>query len=212
MLPFTVEQFFAVFADYNQSVWPAQWLLRAIAIGVLLLAISKMAWRDRAICLLLGGLWAWMAIAYHLIHFATINPAANAFAAFFLMQAALFVWRASSKRSLTIDFRFNLRGALGTAMVTYALIAYPALSTWLDHSYPSTPTFGVPCPTTVFTLGILTTARAPHAGTLVVIPLLWSVVGGSAAFLLGVWQDLGLIVSAAMTAAVLGIEWARARS
>jgi hypothetical protein len=39
MLPFTVEQFFTVFADYNQSVWPVQWLLRAVAISILLLSI-----------------------------------------------------------------------------------------------------------------------------------------------------------------------------
>ena len=34
MLPFTIEQCFAVFADYNQSVWLAQRLLAAAAIGV----------------------------------------------------------------------------------------------------------------------------------------------------------------------------------
>jgi hypothetical protein len=212
MLPFTVEQFFTVFADYNQSVWPVQWLLRAVAISILLLSISRVAWRDRAICLLLGGLWAWMAVAYHLIHFATINPAAYVFAAFFLTQAALFLWRAMSNRSLKLAFRLDFRSVVGIAMVAYALIAYPVLNAWLGHAYPSTPTFGAPCPTTIFTLGVLTIARERRASLLLIVPLLWSVVGGSAAFLLGVWQDLGLLASAVTAAAVIGVDRIRTRS
>jgi len=212
MLPFTVEQFFTVFADYNQTIWPAQWLLRAVPVGVLLLSVSPMAWRDRAICLLLGTLWAWMAIAYHLLSFSTINPAAYVFAACFLAQAVLFLWWAVSNRPLSLGFCRDFRGTAGVAMLAYALIAYPAMSAWLGHAYPSAPTFGVPCPTTIFTLGILTLARTSRTTILFVFPLLWSAIGGSAAFLLGVWQDLGLVASGLAAAAVIGIDRIRARS
>jgi hypothetical protein len=97
-------------------------------------------------------------------------------------------------------------------MVAYALIAYPVLNAWLGHAYPSTPTFGAPCPTTIFTLGVLTIARERRASLLLIVPLLWSVVGGSAAFLLGVWQDLGLLASAVTAAAVIGVDRIRTRS
>jgi len=61
-------------------------------------------------------------------------------------------------------------------------------------------------------LGILFAARAPGISVLFIVPLVWSVVGGSAAFLLGVRQDLGLIVSAIVAAALLRAGWHKARS
>jgi hypothetical protein len=43
---------------------------------------------------ILALLWAWMAIAYHALHFTAINPAAPGFAAIFLAGAAAFAWAA----------------------------------------------------------------------------------------------------------------------
>jgi hypothetical protein len=54
--------------------------------------------------------------------------------------------------------------------------------------------FGVPCPTTIFTAGILMLAR-PRIWPLSVIPVLWSAIGGSAAFLFGVAADLVLPIA-----------------
>lgn len=211
MLPFTPEEFFGVFVQYNEGVWPMQWVLTAVAAAVLLLALCRAIWRDRVIALLLGVLWAWVAIAYHVLHFSRINPAAWLFAAAFLAQAALFAWWAISDRPLECSLRLDFRGGSSACVIAYALIVYPLLSARLGHRYPSTPTFGVPCPTTIFTLGMLITARAGRTGILFIVPLLWSVIGGSAAFLLGVWQDLGLIVSASIAAAFLGTGWFVAR-
>jgi hypothetical protein len=203
LLPFTVQQFFSVFADYNQTIWPMQWVLTAAAVCVVILSISRVAWKDRAICLLLAGLWAWTAAAYHLLQFSRINTAAFVFAAFYLLEAALFVGWAISGRPLELRYRIGAASTLGVAMLAYSLVAYPMLGRWLGHAYPSTPTFGVPCPTTIFTLGVLALARARGVTRLAVVPLFWSAVGGSAAFLLGVWQDLGLIASGIGVAGLL---------
>lgn len=178
-----------------------QWVLTAGAIGVLLLALSREAWADRAICTLLAGFWAWTAIAYHALQFARINPAAFLFAALFLIQAALFAWWAISGRRLDLRCRRDSATVIGVAMLVYSLVAYPLLGRWLGHAYPAAPTFGVPCPTTIFTFGILALARRRGVIALAIVPMLWSAVGGSAAFLLGVWQDLGLIASG------IGMAW-----
>ncbi len=54
--------------------------------------------------------------------------------------------------------------------------------------------FGItPCPLTLFTFGMLLLTRAPVPRWLLVIPLFWSLVAGSAAFLLGVIQDWPLL-------------------
>jgi uncharacterized membrane protein YphA (DoxX/SURF4 family) len=56
---------------------------------------------------------------------------------------------------------------------------------------------------TIFTFGVLllTTDRIPR--WLLIIPVIWSFVGGSAAFLLGVAPDWLLLVSGVMTIVLL---------
>lgn len=64
--------------------------------------------------------------------------------------------------------------------------------------------FGVaPCPTTIFTFGLLLLTRGPVPLRLLVIPLLWALVGASAALHLGVREDLGLVVTGLVATALL---------
>ena len=73
---------------------------------------------------------------------------------------------------------------------------YPLIGLWTGEAYPASPMFGVtPCPVTIFTFGVLlmTSARVPWG--VLVVPLVWSLIGGSAAFLLGIQQDWLLLVS-----------------
>ena len=58
--------------------------------GVWLLSSRRS--HDRRISGLLAVHWAWSAVAYHVVFFTRVNPAAWLFAAIFLLQAALFFW------------------------------------------------------------------------------------------------------------------------
>ena len=80
-VPFTVDQFFDVFARYNNGVWPAQWLLNALAVVVVALVVQGRPSHGRWISSALALLWGWMAVAYHFAYFTGINPAAWAFGA-----------------------------------------------------------------------------------------------------------------------------------
>ena len=77
------------------------------------------------------------------------------------------------------------------------------------------PPFGLtPCPLTLSTLGCLLLAQASSPIALWLIPVLWSLIGGSAAALLGIPQDWPLLVGG-VAAAVLMIvrrrsEWREA--
>jgi len=71
-LPFAPEQFFAVFARYNQTVWPMQIVLNAAALLCIGLLLRANARASRAIYLILSFLWAWMAIAYHFAFFSEV--------------------------------------------------------------------------------------------------------------------------------------------
>ena len=78
-------------------------------------------------------------------------------------------------------------------LLIYAL-AYPFLALAEGNDLPRSPTFGVPGPTTILTIGLLLTAESLPI-TLTVIPILWAFIGGSAAFLLSVRTDLMLLAA-----------------
>lgn len=112
-LPFTIDQFFAVFAKYNESVWPMQILLYLLAIAIIILLFRPRPHSGRIIAAILAFFWAWMGIAYHFAFFAAINPAARLFALVFLAGAALFAWSGIYRNSLRFAWRNDLRGWIG---------------------------------------------------------------------------------------------------
>jgi Family of unknown function (DUF6064) len=70
--------------------------------------------------------------------------------------------------------------------------------------YPALPTFGLPCPTTLFTLGLFAFATPPYPRVALIVPVLWCLVGAQAAFLFGVHADLGLVVAGVFGIVLLG--------
>ena len=85
---------------------------------------------------------------------------------------------------------------VGMAFIAYAAIAYPLIGMAMGHSYPHLPMFGVtPCPVTIFTFGLFLLTTSPVARWLLVVPFVWSLIGGSAAILLNVPQDWFLLAS-----------------
>jgi hypothetical protein len=85
------------------------------------------------------------------------------------------------------------------------LVVYPIWASLAGHPYPELPTFGLPCPTTIFTIGVLSLASSARLRPILVAPILWSLVGSQAAFLLDVKPDLGLLVAG--IAAVAMFVW-----
>ncbi|MCW9058540.1 MAG: DUF6064 family protein [Gammaproteobacteria bacterium] len=193
-LPFTREQFFEVFAVYNTAVWPAPFLLGVLAILLLVLVLGIPGKAGRAVSFGLAFLWAWLSIAYHLTFFWEVNPAAPLFAAISLGAAIAFAWTGGIRGQLQFERAMSFRVVLGLAVALFALLGYPLIGEFLGHRYPATPTFGLPCPTTIFTFGLLLMAKSNLPRILVVGPLVWAFIGAFAAFSLGVRQDLALVL------------------
>jgi hypothetical protein len=202
-LPFTVEQFHGVFSDYNTAVWPAQWFLVALAVAVVVAVLRPWPWSGAFVSASLGVLWAWMALAYHLAFFARINPAAYGFAVLSAAGAVVFIWQGVVRRRLAFHWMPGLKAMAGVVLVAFALVVYPVWSTYAGLPYPVTPTFGLPCPTTIFTIGVLCFAAPPIPRSPLIVPLLWCFVGAQAAFVLGAQPDLGLIAAAVVGIALL---------
>jgi hypothetical protein len=205
-LPFTAAQFFEVFERYNQVIWPAQIVAYLAGLGSLALVAARNGYAGRVGAATLAAMWLANGVGYHLGYFSEINRAALAFGGLFILQAVLIAWLGIVERRLEFALHADATSWVAGALIAYASVVYPLLGYALGHAYPAAPVFGVaPCPTTIFTLGMLLLARPSAPGWLFTIPVAWSAVGGSAAFLLGVKEDLGLIVAGVAAIALLSL-------
>jgi hypothetical protein len=204
MLPFTTEQFLAVFANYNSAIWPTQiaaYLLGGIAVALLL---RKTPVSDRVVAAILAVMWLWTGIGYHGRWFSAINKAAFLFAALYIVQGCYLIYAGVYRRQLRFGIRWGLATWAGAAFVAYAAIVYPLIGMATGHRYPEMPMFGVtPCPVTIFTFGMLLLTIGPVPRWLLVIPAVWSLIGGSAAILLDVPQDWLLLLSGCIAVPLL---------
>lgn len=201
-LPFTTAQFFAVIVDYNRAIWPAQWLLVALAGAAVMAAFADRPWSGRGVLAVLAGFWVWMGAVYHLTFFASINPAARVFGIAFIIEAGL-LSLATRRPSFSFRPRDDARSIGGGILIGYALVGYPIVAMLSGERYPAIPTFGLPCPTTIFTLGMLLWMGPRVPSWVIAIPLLWVIVGSSAAARFGVVADYGLLVAGLATLVLL---------
>lgn len=207
-LPFSAEQFYEVFGAYNEAVWPAQMFLLAVAVTAFALVFRPRPWSGVVIAGSLGFLWAWLALAYHLAFFSRINPLAFVFSGASFAGALVFLWLGVVRRQLRFSWHRGPRSIAGLALVVFALVVYPVWSWYAGHSYPNMPTFGLPCPTTIYTVGVLAFLVPSYPRSLFVVPVLWCFVGGQAALLLGVPQDFALFVAG--TFGLVLLAWSKA--
>ena len=196
MIPFTRTDFLRVFEQYNDAVWPWHVLISLVGLIAFALAFTHRAIASRLIGLILALLWLWMGVVYHLLFFTTINKAARLFGALFIIQSLVFIFAGVLSSRLSFRFRCDGQGLIGGALIMYAVFVYPIIGILLGHHYPAAPSFGVPCPTTIFTFGLLIGAGVNVRFYMLIIPMLWSVIGMWAAISLEMYEDFGLVIAA----------------
>jgi hypothetical protein len=195
-MPFSEAQFLDVFATFNRAFAPllaALWILTLVATAGLV--------RNRASARMVSAVlalhWIWSAVAYHAASFTRVNPAAWLFAALFFAQGAGFLWVGIVNDRLAFEWRSTMRHGWAAVFLAFGLL-YPALVALSGHALPRAPAFGVPCPTTLWTAGVLLTAMPSLPRSLLVGPIVWSMIGGTAAVLFGMTPDLMLFAAGAV--------------
>ena len=121
-LPFTAEQFLAVFERYNQAIWPAQIVAYVLGLAAIFLALRPCPYGDTIISGILVVLWLWTGLVYHVLFFAPINPIATVFGAVFVGQAAIWAFAGVVQSHLRFRVARDLRSSLGVVFVLYAMV------------------------------------------------------------------------------------------
>jgi uncharacterized protein DUF6064 len=197
--PVTAEAFFGVFRAYNQAVGPAPVLLTIlgfVALAFVLLRTRVSGWVVGGI---LAVLWAWGGL-YHLMFLSAINPMAPLFATAFVVQAVLFFWYGTVGSRLRFEWTSDARSAVAAGLAVYALVAYPAIGLALRGAPLEVAGFGLPCPTTIFTVAMLGFLKPPFPRALFIVPMLWALISVQAKWSLRIYEDL--VLAAALVAAL----------
>ena len=177
-LLFSPRTYYRLFELYNLAVWP--WHIAGVALGFIVLALwlSGGPWHGRAIALILASCWLWVAWAYLLLRYETINWAARYFAVGFAVEAALLVWSGLIRDGLRLRRAWDAATIAGLGLFCLAIFAWPLIGLSLGRPVVEAEVFGVaPDPTVAATLGVLLNAERTR-WELVVIPLLWCAISG----------------------------------
>ena len=192
--PFTEEQFLNIFKNYNLAVFPMQIIFYLMAFWIVFLLINPKPKSDKIITIFLSFFWLWMGIVYHINFFTSINKFAYVFGGFFIIQGFLFFIFGVFQNKFSFVFQKDKYGIIGIIFIAFSLIIYPILELVFGHIYPISPTFGLPCPTTIFTFGVLLLNQKKCPILILIIPFIWTIIGLMAVFQFGMLEDFSLIV------------------
>lgn len=203
-LLYSARTWYRLFELYNADVWPAQLVAFALGAGVLALVFRGGAQSGRAIAAIMAACWLFTAWAFHLGRYATINWAANWFAAAFAAQALLLLSSGTIRGRLAFRPGRQPRQLAGLALFAFALLVQPALGPLLGRPWGQVQAFGVtPDPTVVATLGLLLLGARPAPAWLRVIPLSWCAVSALTLWTMGA-PEAPVMLLAGVGAWVLG--------
>lgn len=176
-LLFSPRTYYRLFELYNAAIWPAHLVAFVLGLAILIECRRANEGHGRIIAAILATGWLWVAWAYLLQRYATINWAAVYFAAAFALQALLLIWTGTVRDRLAFRDTSSI-GRIGLALFLFALAVQPLARPLLGRDWRQVEIFATaPDPTVVATLGILLTATRVH-WHLLVIPLLWCAVTG----------------------------------
>lgn len=193
--PFNTDQFYQVFERYNSTIFPAQLIFLILGVAALFLILSEKSYKSKLTTGFIGILWVWSGLIYHIAFFSETNKAAYLFGLIFIIQGILILINAVNNR-LVFSFKLESRMYFGLFFILFGLIIYPTIGVFIHGTTNPIISLGLPCPTTIFTLGffMLTNTRFPRY--LLIIPSLWAIVGLGAAINFGIYQDLMILITA----------------
>ena len=210
-LLFSPRTYFRLHELYNLDVWPAQ--LAGFGLGVVLLAVlvRRTPHASRVAALALAVCWAFVAWAWHLAHYATINWAATYFGAAFAIQAALLLWFAFAGAASPLDRALPLTRTVGTGLLVWGLVGVPIATRLLGRTLAQADYFGTgPDPTVIATLGVFLLAPGLRRWPLWLVPVTWCAVAGAFASMMRL-PDALLAPLAALIAIVTAVGNGRMR-
>lgn len=184
---------------HNAAIWPVQLVALALGVAAIVL-LQRQRPASRVVTAIFALCWAWVGWIFHLGHYATINWAANWFAAGFALQALLLLVLGVVRGDVSFEQAPALRPfvaarrnvtaiaqrAVGLVLLGFGVLAQPLIGPLIGRPWAQIEAFGVtPDPTVAATLGLLLLASGRAARILWPLPLAWCGITGATLWSMG---------------------------
>ncbi len=173
----TLDGFLDLLQAYNTDIWPMQAATNVLGLIALIAVLASFRKANVVVLTVLSFLWLWTGSVFCLMYWTALSKPAYLFGLMFIAQGILFFPMIAQTK---VAFRFlpGSRSLLGLVLIAYAMVGYPIVGNLVNHIFPRSLPFGVvPCPTTIFTIGMLLLADKPFPRHFAIIPIVWSVFG-----------------------------------
>jgi hypothetical protein len=188
--PLSLDQVLGVFAIYNAAIWPMQILAYVVGSLAAFLAIMPIRHSSRIVAAVLSFYWLWTGVVFYVFFWGPSYPPAYALAPIVVLQGGVFLVLGVLRSRLSYRSVPDIYGVVGALFLAFAMVGYPIVGYVLGHVYPRV----APCPTTVFTFGLLLWTDRPVPKYVLIVPFLASI-GAVQAISIGVWEDVGLVIA-----------------
>jgi hypothetical protein len=193
MLSFSLEEFLVVLESYNLDIWPLQIITYVLILLVLFISLTPTKYSAKIVSSILSLFWLFTGIVFCFIYWAPTHIFGYIFGICCTVQGLFFLYYLI-RSDITIDPQDKSYKLIGILFVLYAIIGYQVFGYYLGHIYPKFFAVGlVPCPTTIFTIGVFLMMNTKIPIKYVAIPFVISL-GGFLAAYNGIYEDIGLII------------------
>jgi hypothetical protein len=191
--------------QYNQMLYPAQWVAIAIALACIVFAFVRKPFSNALIAgsavlfLLIIALAFWLPFSLEGINTGFI------YMGIFLMQAGLLL-SAALEDELHFHFEPKLVPIIGLLFAAYGLIGFPLVGLLLGRTYPGlffSPL--APCPMISWFIGMLLMTDKPVPRYTLIVPFTWGLIG-ILWVSMGVTESIGQIIIGLTGPAILSIR------
>ncbi len=202
-VPFTFDEFLEMLERFNTAWWPAHLIMYVLATVAIFFAIRKTRYSGTVVTVILVFFWIWVGLVFNLLYFSKLYPMAYLFVVLFILEGIILAWAGLFRDRMAFRVRADIYGLIGAIMIIYALIGYPLIGYATGREYPHLLLTGMmPCPTAIFTLGMLLWTEKSMPKIVPVIPVIYAL-SGFVPVKLGVVEDIGLIVAGFVTGLLL---------
>jgi hypothetical protein len=194
MFSFTIDDLLFVFERFNLAVWPLQIISYIFGLLAVFFAIKQTKYSINVVSAILSFYWLWAGIVFCMIYWAPSYIYAYGFGVLCIIQGILFLFSAI-KPNLSDYPRNNLHSSVGLIFIIYAMVVYPLFGYLLGHIYPKFLPLGlVPCPTTIFTIGLFLLIKKKYPRYYLIVPFIVAI-SGLLAIYKGIYEDIGLFLA-----------------
>lgn len=196
-----------LFELHNKALWPSHCVAILAGLVIVVLVNRHTSWSGRVIYAILGVAWLFVAWAFFLTRYQTINWAAEYVAPIIGLQGVLLLSLSAMARPPAVGWPRTPAGVTALVVLLFSLFGYPFIAPLLGRSLQSAEFFALtPDPTALATLAVLALSNSAARWLAMLVPTAWCVVTGLTLWALG-WPEFFV----APVAALLSLTAASAR-